>query len=90
MIKLIIGRNELSQRKIAMVASNRTETLSLVDAPAVGVHLEGKTGVKLATNGRFAVVSLTPNRDGSLRLIKSFADRDHARRYNFAIHGDKL
>ena len=70
-------------------AKNHTDAVTLTDAPAVGVHRDGGTMVKETTDGRFAVVGTKPAA-GVLRLVKVFADKLHARRYNFAIHGDKL
>lgn len=45
------------------------------------------TIVRRTTDGRFAVIRVS---DGEIRTIKVFADLIHARRYNFAIHGDSL
>lgn len=73
-----------------MYATNKTETVKLTADAAIGVHAKGKTAVKKTTCGRFAVVAATPRRDGSLRLIKLADDAMVARRYNFAINGDKL
>ncbi len=46
---------------------------------------EETTIVRRTTDGRFAVVAAATK-----RIIKIFADCLHARRYNFAIHGDRL
>lgn len=73
-----------------MIARNSTTAIALDDSPAVGLHATGKTCVKRTTDGRFAVCSTTPNSDGQLRLIRILADSLMARRYNFAIHGDRL
>lgn len=73
-----------------MTATNKTATVTLTDSPAVGVHRDGGTMVKETTDGRFAVVSIKPAAGGSLRLVNVFAEKLRARRYNFAIHGDKL
>jgi hypothetical protein len=73
-----------------MTATKSNETVNLIDAPAIGCHTAGRTCVKETTDGRFAVVTSKPRQDGSLRLIKLFTDSLHARRYNFAIHGDCL
>lgn len=64
--------------------------VALIDEQAIGAHLRGRTCVKRTTCGRFAVVNSTPRADGSLRLIRLFAEALHARRYNFAIHGESL
>ena len=73
-----------------MIAANNTTSVSLVDAPAVGLHAVGRTAVKQTTDGRFAVVNVSPRRDGTLRLIAVFNDSTAARLFNFAIHGDRL
>jgi len=57
----------------------------IMDGMACGWHRTGGTWVRETTDGKFAVINSRGN-----RLIKVFTDRLHARRYNFAIHGDSL
>lgn len=73
-------------------ASNRTEAIEInTNEPCLGWHKEGETVVLRTIDGRFAVCSDKPTqKNGDYRLLKVFADSLHARRYNFAIHGDKL
>jgi hypothetical protein len=73
-----------------MQAKNKNATVTLAGTPAVGTHRDGGTMVVETTDGRYAVVTMKPNKSGNLRLINVFADKLRARRYNFAIHGDKL
>lgn len=66
--------------------SNRSESVQVVmDGESLGCHKEGKTCVRRTNSGRFAVIKTIGD-----RLIKTFSDELHARRYNFAIHGDSL
>lgn len=57
----------------------------IMDGMSCGWHRNGETCVRQTTCNRFAVIA-----DKGDRLIKTFADRLEARRYNFAIHGDSL
>lgn len=73
------------------IASNKKETVTIsMIGEALGCHWLGKTVVRPTTCGRFAVLHSTPKKSGGYRLIKTFADPLHARRYNFAIHGEQL
>ena len=66
--------------------SNRNESANVImDGECLGLHLKGKTCVRKTTCGQFAVIATT-----GTRLIKLLAGEWHARRYNFAIHGDTL
>lgn len=66
--------------------SNRNESVEVsMEGECCGVHAAGKTCVRPTACGRFAVINTT-----GTRLIKVLADKDHARRYNFAIHGSRL
>jgi len=66
--------------------SNRIEKIEVVmSGECLGYHRAGKTCVRKTACGKFAVIETTRT-----RLIKTFTDSLHARRYNFAIHGDKL
>jgi len=76
------------------VAKNARESVKVrIDCGAVSTHREGKTAVRVTDDGRYAVFSFDGGRgaDGAWRLIKTFpaTAREHACRYNFAIHGDK-
>jgi hypothetical protein len=73
-----------------MLAFNKTESVELKNITCLGLHLKGKTCVKETKAGKFAVVDITPDKKGKLRLIKLFSDSLYARRYNFAIHGSQL
>ena len=64
--------------------SNESATV-IMDGMSCGCHRLGGTVVRQTTDGKFAVIA-----DKGTRLIKVFADRLQARRYNFAIHGDSL
>lgn len=57
----------------------------IMSGVCLGLHAVGKTCVRATACGRFAVIATTGD-----RLIKVLADELHARRYNFAIHGDRL
>jgi len=73
------------------VARNKVTTVTInMMGDCRGYHKEGGTVVRDTTDGRYAVMSSKPEKDGTFRLIKVFTDLLHARRYNFAIHGDKL
>lgn len=66
--------------------SNKNETAEVImDGMSCGWHRAGETCVRQTTDGKFAVIA-----DKGSRLIKTFTDRLHARRYNFSIHGDNL
>jgi hypothetical protein len=71
-----------------LTATGNGTNVKLKPVQAIGLHKDGKTCVKETSCGKFAVVSTVPRKNGSLRLIKLFTDSLHARRYNFAIHGD--
>lgn len=67
--------------------SNDARNVTVIaEGESLGVHRLGGTCVRPTTDGRFAVINY---REGG-RIIKTFTDPLHARRYNFAIHGDKL
>jgi len=65
--------------------NKRTAVSVIMDGECLGVHAKGKTCVRHTTDGRFAVIAARGD-----RLIAVLADELHARRYNFAIHGDAL
>jgi hypothetical protein len=65
--------------------NSREAAAVIMDGIAIGWHREGKTAVRKTADGRFAVIATIGD-----RLIKTFDNCLHARRYNFAIHGDKL
>ena len=67
--------------------NNKTsETAEVImDGMACGLHRNGETCVRQTADGSFAVISTK-----TTRLLKTFANRLDARRYNFAIHGDNL
>lgn len=66
--------------------TNSTMSVDVImDGECLGCHRAGKTCVRKTADNRFAVISTTRP-----RLIKVFSDEWHARRYNFAIHGDTL
>ncbi len=66
--------------------SSRTESIDVkMDGMACGWNRVGETCVRETVCGRFAVIA-----DKGSRLFKVLADRLHARRYNFAMHGMSL
>lgn len=66
--------------------SNAKESAEVVmDGEALGVHKPGQTCVRRTKDGRFAVIKTVGD-----RLIKVLPNALQARRYNFAIHGDRL
>ncbi len=69
----------------ATYTNSRESAEVILDGECLGVHRAGKTCVRKTTDNRFAVISTVLP-----RLIKVFPDSLHARRYNFAIHGEKL
>jgi hypothetical protein len=73
-----------------MIATNGRERVELDNGPCLGSHRDGHTCVKATACRKFAVVDARPRHDGTLRLIRLFSDALHARRYNFAIHGEAL
>jgi hypothetical protein len=65
------------------VASNKTEKVVIdMVGECVGAYVDpdgNSTAVRKTTCGKFAVIAAKPRRNGSYRLIKTFAGKDHAR-----------
>ena len=66
--------------------SNRNESVEVeMDGMAAGVSPARITCVRRTTDGRWAVIACAGH-----KLYKILADRLHARRYNFSMHGLNL